>query len=284
MPALPVTRPARPGFTLIELLVVITIILLISGLFLSIKPSDGGGLPAAQRVLSTSLRTLRAMALMNRGTAATGIPFNPRYRMLILNDPTDLDGHLRTIVLAVGSVSAADAGGSDPNGIATTDPRYKWIAPEDPVRLPQGVYLVPPASDTTTSVNFPPGWGAGANTRRSIIGDLSDSPGASSLDISAGPPRMTFAALNQPTPLSGMTTVMGGRTWYYVEIQPSGRSAHLGRVMLVLAAGGLRPAGGASATLDVANESQFSAVALRPSGEVSLTTGPEEMDTDLLKK
>ncbi|MGA0134212.1 MAG: type II secretion system protein [Opitutales bacterium] len=284
MPSAAVTRPARPGFTLIELLVVITIILLISGLFLSLSPGDGGGLPAAQRVVSTSLRTVRAMALMNRGNVGAGIPFNPRYRLLILNDPADLDGHLRTVVVAVGSVSAADAGATDPNTIATTDTRYKWLAPEDPVRLPQGVYFVPPASDSTTTVNLPPGWGAGANTRRSIIGDLADSPGASSLDVSAGPPRMTFAALNQPTPLSGMTAAMGGRTWYYVEIQPSGQSGHLGRVMLVLATGALRPGSGSGAVLDVANESQFSAVALRPSGEVSLTTGPEEMDTDLLKK
>ena len=47
---------ARKGFTLIELLVVITIILLISSLFLGLSAGDGGGLPAGQRIIASSIR------------------------------------------------------------------------------------------------------------------------------------------------------------------------------------------------------------------------------------
>ncbi len=44
---------ARRGFTLIELLVVITIILLISGLFLNMSAGDGGGLMGGQRMVGS---------------------------------------------------------------------------------------------------------------------------------------------------------------------------------------------------------------------------------------
>ena len=44
MVALHPSRRARRGFTLIELLLVITIILLISGMFLGLSTGDGGGL------------------------------------------------------------------------------------------------------------------------------------------------------------------------------------------------------------------------------------------------
>ena len=65
---------ARKGFTLVELLVVITIILLISSLFLGLTPGDGGGLPAGQRFIASSIRTVRAMALMNRARARLASP------------------------------------------------------------------------------------------------------------------------------------------------------------------------------------------------------------------
>ncbi|MBM3826396.1 MAG: prepilin-type N-terminal cleavage/methylation domain-containing protein [Verrucomicrobia bacterium] len=272
---------SRPGFTLVELLVVITIILLISSMFLSLSPGDGGGLPAGQRVIGTTLRTVRAMALMNRGTLGSGVPYNARYRLLILNDPENSEEHLRTVCVAVGAVTSADAAGDDPATVRTDDLRYKWFAPEAPVRLPKGVYFVPPQGNTQTTVNFPAGWTAGANTRRSIIGDLSDIPATGALDVSAGTPRMTFAPVNQPTALSQMAS-LGAKQWFYVEIQPTGQSNHLGRVMLVLALGAVRP--GTPANLDVSNESQFAAVAVRPSGEVSMTTDPNEMNALLLTK
>jgi prepilin-type N-terminal cleavage/methylation domain-containing protein len=159
---------ARKGFTLVELLVVITIILLISSLFLGLSTGDGGGLPAGQRFIASSVRTVRAMALMNRGPGNTGVTYANRYRLLILNDPDDEVNHLRQFVIAVGGVSSADLAGADPTTITNTSVApYRWFSPEPAQMLPTGVVFVPPASDTATTLSLTI---TAANTRRSIIG------------------------------------------------------------------------------------------------------------------
>jgi len=128
---------ARKGFTLVELLVVITIILLISSLFLGLSAGDGGGLPAGQRVLASSIRTVRAMALMNRGPGEGGVNYGGRYRLLILNDPDDEVNHLRQFVIAVGGVSAEDLAGADPTSVTNTSASpYLWFRPSRPSRCP----------------------------------------------------------------------------------------------------------------------------------------------------
>ena len=148
---------ARKGFTLVELLVVITIILLISSLFLGLSPGDGGGLPAGQRFIASSIRTVRAMALMNRGPGTTGVTYANRYRLLILNDPDDDVNHLRQFVIAVGGVSSADLAGADPSTITNTSVTpYKWFSPEPAQLLPTGVVFVPPATDTQTTLSMAP--------------------------------------------------------------------------------------------------------------------------------
>jgi len=283
MVALPSSRRARRGFTLIELLLVITIILLISGMFLGLSTGDGGGLPAGQRMVGSTIRSVRAMALMNRGTAGTGISYNSRYRLLILNDPTDPVNHLRQFCVAVGGVSLASAGLTDPALItATNDNRYTWVSPEGTSMLPAGVYFIPPKSDTTTTINPPPGAVMLANTRRSIIGSIADNNGNVLDSAGTSPPWVMFTPVNQPTGLQAMGA-MGAKKWYYIEIQPSGASNHLGRVMIVLAKGSMM-LDGASVALNLASESQFAALALRPNGDVSFTSDPDEMDKANLTK
>lgn len=274
----------RRGFTLMELLVVITIIMLISGLFLSLSPGNGGGLPASQRILASSLRSVRALALMNRGTLGNGIAYNARYRLLILNDPSDPANHLRQFVIAVGGVNSIDAGGVDPATLAATNnSKYTWFAPESPSLLPNGVYFIPPKEDTTTTINDPSGAPAAANTRRSIIGDIADNAG-NALDHTTSPPWVKFAYYNQPTNLGTMSSDGTAKKWYYVELQPSGASNHLGRVMLVLANGVMRNDASGTAVLDLASNSQFAAIALRPNGDVSMTNDADEMNTTTLTK
>lgn len=279
---------ARRGFTLIELLVVITIILLISALFLNISSGDGGGLMGGQRMVGSTIRSVRAMALMNRGAQGTGVSYNARYRLLILNDPTDPVNHLHKYMIAVGSVDTASLPvGTDPNTVTSTaDSRYKWYAPDPPTLLPSGVYFVPPATDTTTVVNKPPGFTGTWVGRVSIIGPLADTATGNSSDSPASsPPWMMFASqgLISPTSLGAMSGY-DPKKWYYVELQTGGASNHLGRVVLVLANGTLRlDPGSNKVQLDLANESQFAALSVRPNGDIAVTTDPDELNTTLLK-
>jgi hypothetical protein len=89
---------------------------------------------------------------------------------------------------------------------------------------------------------------------------------------------MTYAPVSQPTPLSGMAG-LNPKKWFYVELQDSGASNHSGRVLLVLVKGVVRNAGPGKAAIDVASESQFAALSLRPNGEVTMTLDEFEMDT-----
>ncbi len=242
---------ARKGFTLVELLVVITIILLISSLFLGLNAGDGGGLAAGQRMLGSSIRTLRAMALMNRGPGGTGITHAPRYRLLILNDPDDEVNHLRQVVLAVGGVSSADLGANNPASITNTSSLpYKWYSPEPPQMLPSGVVFVPPAADVGTSMQLT----VAAGTRRSNVGQVADNITPSTQDQPASnPPVMTYAPTSQPMALAAMGTDFNPKKWYYVELQGSGASNHLGRTVLFLALASVPNSPARRAALDVAS-------------------------------
>ena len=267
---------ARKGFTLIELLVVITIILLISSLFLGLNAGDGGGLAAGQRMMGSSIRTQRAMALMNRGPGGTGITHAPRYRLLILNDPDDEVNHLRQVVLAVGGVSSTDLGATNPASITNTASLpYKWYSPEPAQMLPAGVVFVPPASDVGTTMQL----AVASGTRRSNIGQVADNITGSAQDSPAtNPPTMTYAPVSQATALAAMGTDFNPKKWYYIELQGTGASNHLGRTILVLALGTVRNTGAGRAAIDVAAESQFAAVMLRPNGDISMTLDSEEME------
>jgi len=267
---------ARKGFTLVELLVVITIILLISSLFLGLSPGDGGGLPAGQRLIASSIRTVRAMALMSRGPGNGGVTYCGRYRLLILNDPDDEVNHLRQFVIAVGGVSSADLGGVDPSTITKTAVTpYKWFSPEPAQLLPTGVLFVPPASDTQTTMAL----AVAGNTRRSIIGQLADNVPASTYDSPIStPPWMVYAPTNQPMTLTDQTLDYNGKTWFYIELQGSGASNHLGRVLIVLAQGIVRNVGSKKAVIEASSENKFAAISLRPNGDVSMTLDADEMD------
>jgi prepilin-type N-terminal cleavage/methylation domain-containing protein len=267
---------ARKGFTLIELLVVITIILLISSLFLGLNAGDGGGLAAGQRMLGSSIRTLRAMALMNRGPVGTGITHAPRYRLLILNDPDDEVNHLRQVVLAVGGVSSTDLGATNPASITNTASLpYKWYSPEPAQMLPAGVVFVPPASDVGTTMQL----AVASGTRRSNIGQVADNITGSAQDSPAtNPPTMSYAPVSQATALAAMGTDFNAKRWYYIELQGTGASNHLGRTVLVLALGTVRNTSAGRAAIDVAAESQFAAVMLRPNGDISMTLDSDEME------
>ena len=268
---------ARRGFTLIELLVVITIILLISALFLGISTGDGGGLKGGQRIIASTIRSVRAMALMNRGAYSSGITYNGRYRLLILNDPTDPVNHLHQFVVAVGCVDSSKvSAGVDPTSITdTANSAYVWYAPEQPTNLPNGVYFIPPKGSTTT-IN-PPVDSDGVkklltDNQYSVIGPIADTASTGVLDTTTSPPKMLFTPVNQPQALNA-----GGKSWYYIELQSSGASNHLGKVVLIFANATLRSPDGKTAELDIQNFNQFAVVAVRPNGDVVISNDSDDI-------
>jgi prepilin-type N-terminal cleavage/methylation domain-containing protein len=270
---------ARRGFTLIELLVVITIILLISALFLGISTGDGGGLKGGQRIIASTIRSVRAMALMNRGAYSSGITYNGRYRLLILNDPTDPVNHLHQFVVAVGCVDSSKvSAGVDPTSITdTANSAYVWYAPEQPTNLPNGVYFIPPKG-STTAINPPVDPDSGVklaltDNQFSVIGPIADTASSGVLDTTTSPPKMLFTPVNQPQALNA-----GGKSWYYIELQSSGASNHLGKVVLILANAALR-SDGKTADIDIQNIKQFAIIAVRPNGDVVISNDSDDIDT-----
>jgi hypothetical protein len=227
-------------------------------------------------MMGSSIRTLRAMALMNRGPGGTGITHAPRYRLLILNDPDDEVNHLRQVVLAVGGVSSTDLGATNPASITNTASLpYKWYSPEPAQMLPAGVVFVPPASDVGTTMQL----AVASGTRRSNIGQVADNITGSAQDSPAtNPPTMSYAPVSQATALAAMGTDFNAKRWYYIELQGTGASNHLGRTVLVLALGTVRNTSAGRAAIDVGTESQFAAVMLRPNGDISMTLDSDEME------
>ena len=273
----------RRGFTLIELLVVITIILLISGLFLSLSPGDGGGLSGGQRMLTGNIRSLRAMALMNREaplqvvSAAVPPKKLSRYRLLILNDPTDPVNHLRQFVLAIGTADASTNASPNSN-------QYYWFSPEPPSNLPTGIFVMPPSSDNKTEVLAPVDPDSGSRVtlvgRRTIIGQIADNNSSGAPDKqNASPPNMDYIPTTQAAVLASGSDK---KNWYYIELQGTGAHNHLGRVLVVLASASLRVDGN-KAYLDIENENKFAALLVRPNGDVVLTSDADELNSDALK-
>jgi hypothetical protein len=184
--------------------------------------------------------------------------------------------HLRQVVLAVGGVSSTDLGATNPASITNTASLpYKWYSPEPAQMLPAGVVFVPPASDVGTTMQL----AVASGTRRSNIGQVADNITGSAQDSPAtNPPTMTYAPVSQATALAAMGADFNPKKWYYIELQGTGASNHLGRTILVLALGAVRNTGAGRAAIDVGTESQFAAVMLRPNGDISMTLDSEEME------
>jgi hypothetical protein len=135
--------------------------------------------------------------------------------------------------------------------------------------------FIPPATDTLTTLSMT----VAANTRRSLIGPLADNATTNATDSPASsPPWMIYAPTNQPMALAAMTPDFNPKKWFYIELQGTGASNHLGRVLLVLAKGVVRNTGTAKAMIDITSENQFAALSLRPNGDVTMTLDADEMD------
>jgi len=141
------------GFTLIELLVVIGLIsVLVAGIGLSMRQGDPtSALRAGQNTLVGLMSAARGQAALNQTDA------------MIVVDVTNVnnDEFLRSLQVVV----------------LTGAPNF-WRPVGDPILLPQGVYVVPPASATATGLVMTGDW----TTRRSAgfisgtSGDIEERP------------------------------------------------------------------------------------------------------------
>jgi hypothetical protein len=186
-------------------------------------------------------------------------------------------------VVAVGCVDSSKvSAGVDPSSITdTTNSAFVWYAPEQPTNLPNGVYFIPPKGSTTT-INDPVDADgvkkALEPNQFSVIGPIADTSSSSVLDTTTSPPKMLFTPVNQPQALNA-----AGKSWYYIELQSSGASNHLGKVVLIFANATLRSTDGKTAELDILNNNQFAVVAVRPNGDVVISNDSDDITSANLK-
>lgn len=141
------------GFTLIELLVVIGLIgALVAGIGLSMRGgSPSSALRASQSSLVGLLSSARGQAALNQSDA------------MIVVDVTSAssDDCLRSLQVVVRAGTGLD----------------QWRAVGDPVVLPQGIYVIPPASPSIAGITLT-GWSAARQSKgfQAAAGTLAERP------------------------------------------------------------------------------------------------------------
>lgn len=303
----PPTQPrarSRRGFTLVELMIVISVILILAGMMLAIRPTNPEGLANGQRMLASTLRSARAQAMANRaalpkpaGLTLNWAPADFRYRVLIKNDPADPDRHLREVMIAIGVRGL---------GASTSAAKYAWFSPDPSIMLPPGIFFVPPVANaapasgfTNPAVTMPQGvnlTGSSSATRLSRISALADPTGltAGTFDqpntTGSQAPMMLYRPVFTPNFAGTIVTFdqgstvkfhgreSGGKEWFYVEFGADGTSNHAGRVVLVLAEGA-----NTGGQVLLTSPDKFAAIVLRRSGDLSLTTDSSEFELTSVK-
>ncbi|MDR2429304.1 MAG: prepilin-type N-terminal cleavage/methylation domain-containing protein [Puniceicoccales bacterium] len=181
---------SRAAFTLVELLTVLGIIMLLGAAIVALQPGNPQGLAAAQSTAISVFGTaqLRAVQASNPDRDPDKNPLhNLRARVLILNDPTQPELHLRQMRIVVGGTRTT----------STTDP-CQWYTTEPDTMLPQGIYMVPPNDSSLRS------------SHRSHITNK-DTP-------------TTTMRINKEPSLVAQPDGAGDREWYFYEFNDDGTS------------------------------------------------------------
>lgn len=148
------SRGAHGGFTLIELLVVIALIaVLAGGIGLALgRGNSGVALQNSQASLISSMSGARAQAALNQASGAVFVNVTPTS-----------DGFLRELRIA--TLLDHD------NNAATA---AIWAVSGDPILFSNGIYLVPPASELTSDIDYKPAasdWTNAHSTSYDTVGD-----------------------------------------------------------------------------------------------------------------
>lgn len=128
----------KRAFTLVEILTVIAIIGIVAMVIVGLRPGNPRGLEDARRIASAEFRVAQSKAVLGANPdrdPTTTQRYNIRTGVLVLNDPDDVERHLRFIQPIVGGTDSQDK-------TALSD--YYWYASGEGVTLPQGVFFVPP--------------------------------------------------------------------------------------------------------------------------------------------
>ena len=116
------------AYTLVELLVVIGVLLIgFSFIYIGTGAGDGAKLSSAQRTLSGLVKSARAQAILK----------NKEVRLIIHNNPADIEKYRRYVGIVYLGTDSSDATG--------------WIAATQGTYLPKGIYYNAAASDAATA-------------------------------------------------------------------------------------------------------------------------------------
>ncbi|MDR0535304.1 MAG: prepilin-type N-terminal cleavage/methylation domain-containing protein [Puniceicoccales bacterium] len=243
---------SKAGFTLIELLVVITIIAFIAAVVVSINADPPQSLSSAQNAAKTIFRAarLRSQSPNPDRNPKENPLYNIRSRVIILNDPSLPEEHLRLMRVIIGGTRSAEK---------TKPSDYYWYDTDTQYVLPKGIYMVDVAARVAGGrEGFP-------QERRSQISNKDSTD--------------TEMRKNYQPSVKAQKEGEGDRSWYFYEFDSNGTS-NMNVATFIIAKGNFTPNSDGVLFQNIHN---IAGLYVTPSGETILYNDGFEMDKTSLQ-